>query len=218
MPIPLIGAAIAGGGSLLGGLLGGRQSSQEKALEAQEASNAATGGKFGSEFLTSAQGNLNSAQNFWQSILNGNQGSTATALAPTINNINSQSAAAEKSALEFTPRGGGQSEIAASIPYQRANAVTGAITNLAAQAPNELAQIGTAEGSLGTSALSGSTASSASALNFLQGQSQQAIQTGTQVGQGLGNLLYYFLNAQSAGGGGSGSPYADVGDGIPVAA
>lgn len=222
----IIGAsAIAAGGSIAGGAIAGHKSSQEKSLLGQEAENAKQGGEFASQLIPQSTKALGSAQNFWQSILNGNQQNTAIELAPTVNNIRSQSRQAEKSALEFLPRGGGQTETLSEIPYQRANAVTGAITNLAAQAPNELAQIGLAEGGLADSALNSSTSSAASGLNFLQASSAQAQQTGSSIGSGIGSLLYYYLNGQSASGGGGSSIIPDdngfgsvVAGNVPVSA
>jgi hypothetical protein len=193
----IIGAGISAGGAVIGGELAGRQSSQEKGLLSQEQINAQQAGGIASTLAPEGEKNLDTAQNFWQSVMSGGQAET-TALAPSINNITSQYGAAEKSALQFAPRGGGQQETLSQLPLQKANAITNLQTNLAAQAPNELAQIGEVETQQAISALSGSTASSASALNFLQQQSDQSIQVGNSIGTGLGSLLYYYLNSQNA--------------------
>lgn len=204
IPAIIGAAAIGGGASIAAGALAGRQSSQEKGLTGQLQANAQQAGQSASQFLTSGKANLDTAQNFWQSIINGNQANTVQQLAGTINPIQSASRQAETSALEFMPRGGGSTEVLSQVPYQRANAVTGAITNLAAQAPNEIAQIGATESGTGASLLGQSSGAAASDLSFLQSNSAQAAQIGSSVGGGIGNLLYYYLNSRAASGGGGG--------------
>jgi hypothetical protein len=172
-------------------------SKQQNALASQETSNASQGSQIASNLAPGGEEALGTAQNFWQSILNGNPAARAQQLAGTVNPIQSASRAAETSALEFLPRGGGQTQTLSQIPYQRANAVSTAETNLTAQAPNELAQLGEAEIGGATSALNSSTGAASSALNFLTNEQQMQNASLTSLGEGAGSFLSWFSGTEA---------------------
>jgi hypothetical protein len=172
MPMAAIAPAVGLGGSLLGGLLGSRQTqAQQDALNQQTANmkqaaqlagqyvpglvtqgqNFATQlGQQGQGFLGQAQQGINPAMQYWQQLLGGNRQQMTSALAPEIQNINQQYNQALQSQMGLTPRQGGSAATLADLPYQRAAQVSGLMNTLRPQAASQLGQIGLNLGQLGS--------------------------------------------------------------------
>lgn len=224
------GAGIAAAGALGAagvGYAASQPSSETKTLENQEATNAATGGQYASTLIPQSEQALGQAQNFWQSVMSGNPQAVQGQIASQVNQVNQQTATATKNALEFTPRGGGQSEVLSQIPYAQSNSVQGLINSLTAQAPEQLASIGSSEGSIAAQALGQSTSAASQGISAQQTQQQLGMQAASSVGEGIGGLLSDYLlyeqnqnlsnnlNAYLLGGGGN-SGGGNSGGGEPV--
>lgn len=215
----LAGAAglIAGGGSLLGGLLGGKKSKQEKDLMAQQLqiakqqeSRAQEQFGISKSYLPQFEKNMQSALNqygvgrrYYGDILRGGETALDALLGPKRNEVNRAYAAARQTDLNTGPRGGGRNQ-----RYQNEDVMRqGNLIDIALQARPEAVKgiigLGEATGQVGAqfgnlaSAYSGQgnaglTASSSSLASLLGSeQSSQARRAGSlgDLGEGLGNIF-----------------------------
>jgi hypothetical protein len=201
-------AIISAGAGIFGSLLGGRLSGREKAtLGTEDAlvqdliSSAGTTRKFGEAVLPEARGGLERAQNFYQKILSGDRAAVSSAAGPEISAIGRSYAGVTRGLGEFAPRGGGTTSAAAASRFAEAGDIARTKESLFQAAPEGLARTSGALGALAEQALGLSADElrvagglTAEELNFLGGVSARAQQTGLAAGQGLGALLFKFLN------------------------
>jgi hypothetical protein len=174
---PFIGPALG----VLGGLLGGRggQSKQQKSAtdlmsglvsdlrgKSEEYSPYAAG------FLNTAKDAFPQALNFWAPLLSGSRTAATGVLAPDISRINDQF----NQILQQTKgeRTGAGASIYAAAPYEKQSQIQSLFSTLRPQAAQNVANIGSAAGGLGTSTLQAIISAMGQALGGSHGMLNQA--------------------------------------------
>ncbi len=165
-----IPAAIGLGGSLLGGLLGPKQSQQEKDLMAAQTANA----KQGQQMATWAQGQaqnmvpqaqgymgegmattdqaiqgLDPIQRYYQQLASGNRGEMMTAMQPQIQQAQQGYASGLKNTSELNQRGGARAATMAEMPFQQMGLLQQLMNAARGQGFQGLQSIASLLGSLG---------------------------------------------------------------------
>lgn len=193
MPIPLLAAAApkligAIGGSLLGKFFGGSSGEQKAANRGM--SDIATGaGREGLGLLTEGRQSLATPASYFQSILSGNMGEPTSALAPEVNRIRDATQQALQAKTNLAPRSGARSSALFAIPSTSESAIQDVYNRARPMAASGLAEVGSRQGGLGTSA-------SGVAANAWEGLQQQlADQKSVQrsAGETFGSAIYDIL-------------------------
>lgn len=146
--------------------------------------------------LSSTIPGLNSASQYWQNILSGNRSATASAVAPTINAVNTQSDAQRNQlAAMGTSRGGGVDATQQGMEAQRMKAAQDAINGVRSQAATGLVNSETATANVGQGQAqigAGQLQAALQALGVSSGLSQEQLQAAIQkegiLGTSLGGL------------------------------
>jgi hypothetical protein len=139
--------------SFLGNSFGAGPNNNQQTANNQLNATAQTGLNFGNSFLSGAQGAFQAPTSYYQSILSGNPASVSQAIAPSVNQLNSAYTQASQQNDQFAPMGGGRAAMQAQLPYQKAGAITNLISGAQQGAAQGLTGIGSAEGSIGNTAL-----------------------------------------------------------------
>jgi len=130
----------------------------------------------GNDLLTSAQGAFKPAQDYWQAILHGGP-QAFQAISPTVQASNAAYNQAKTSLSNFAPMGGGRASQLQQLPFQQAGAIGNMFSQLQPQAAQQLANLGTAQGGLGTSLSNANTSLAGGLVNSLGNQNLGLMQT-----------------------------------------
>lgn len=211
-------AIVVGVGSTAAGIYAGNKARKaankrtpaEQLAEQQALQNSQISSQFGADMLGRASGPLTSAQNFWQSVLNGDRSSLMTLYGKEINDLGQQSRTAYRTSAELSPRSGASAETLSSLPFQRAIAERRITSAARPQAASELSSLGTNLASLGFSGLNGGNAAGSSLLSYGQNRREYADRAGADTAQSIYEIIKALGNAgvgayQSRAGAGAGT-------------
>jgi len=144
----------------------------------------------GMNLLSGAQSAFKPAQDYWSSILSGGP-AAFQAISPTVQASNAAYNQAKNSISNFAPMGGGRASTLSQLPLQQAGQISNLFSQLQPQAAQQLANLGTAQGSLGTTLSNANTGLASNLVSSLGNQNLGLAQTILQSllglsGQGLG--------------------------------
>ncbi len=217
---PLAGPIISGVGAIAGGLLGrsaGKPSNDQSQannllnaqaqlgnrLSQQSLDTSAEARNTGMGFLNRFTSALAAPQNYFQSLLSGNQAQTTAALAPDIARLRGQAQQGIQAASMLAPRGAGRSGLLFNLPQQAQAETAGLFNQARPAAAAGLTQIAQPLGAVGTNLMNTGVGYANSAANFLGAgtagarslsdaaaiQQAQRNQAGSQVGSGITGIL-----------------------------
>lgn len=168
----------------MGSIFGSGQNSTQKEATAaetsiakQQATNAGFAADQAKQELPKADSALGTASDFWSAILKGSGASFDKYVAPTRESINESFNAARNTISEFGPRGGGVNSAEADLSNKQATSLSSLVFGAQDAAANNLTNIGSIFGSLGTNELgisAGSNAGAASTLGNINAQQAAA--------------------------------------------
>ncbi len=173
-------------------------------------------------------------QNYFQSLLSGNQAQTTSALAPDINRIEGQTQNALQSTSNLAARGGGRSGTLFNLPFQAQSNISGLYNQVRPMAAQGmmgvgagLGNVGQAQGNLGLGMGQLGVGAGNLGANYMNlgnnaagtmfGAGTQGYNQQYQAGQGLGSLFSGVLkniNFGSGGGFGGGPAYGMPGSSL----
>lgn len=186
----ILKAGLPIGGTILGSILGGKQTGTEKDVLASLLVDRETSRKAGGELIEAGRTSVAAPQQYWQRILSGDRGEMTSAIAPEIADINDRYDRTFQSTRELYPRGGGTTAQASSLPFEKARAITSLYQALRPDAAKNLATLGTNQTSLGSGLLNNSTGVGSSILGYEGGRRESATQMGTGIGSILARILF----------------------------
>jgi len=174
---PLIGQGVGMLGSFLGGRGAAKKAEADKAARAAEMKPfldtqqgvADKGTTQGFKQTKAAAKNLKLPANFWKRILSGDRTAIMEMLGPEVGAIHAQSNAMKNNLAQFAPRGGGLGAAMMDIGNTDAGKIGNLISSVRPRAAEELAEIGSRQGSLGSSLVGMGTGAASSALGALGG-------------------------------------------------
>lgn len=221
--LPIIGKAALGLGS---SLLGNKLAKSKNTDQAQDALNmtqqsqreATAGGK---NLLALGTTTTQPVLNYWSSILSGNRGQMASALAPEASQISHGYQQAANTSAALMPRGGPSASFLGELPFQQQRDVSSLFQSARPQAASQLGGLGMNLLSHGTNLIQASTGAGRGILEQQQQQKLLEAERGKSIGAGLFDILQkYGFDAldkmlKRGGGGSSGGTdiTADVGYG-----
>ncbi len=218
--LPALPAIISAGGAIAGGLLG--RSAGKPSADQSQANNllnaqAQLGNKFaqgsldtsaqardtGMGFLNRFTSSLSAPQNYFQSLLSGNQAQTTAALAPDIARLRGQTQQGIQAASTLAPRGAGRSSLLFNLPQQAQAETAGLFNAVRPAAASALPQIAQQYGTIGSNLMNTGVGYANNAANFLGAgtagarsladaaalQQAQRNQAGSQIGSGITGIL-----------------------------
>jgi hypothetical protein len=200
MTMGMVPSLIGLGGSLLGGLLGPKQSQQEKDLMAAQTANAQQGSQMASwaqgqaqnmlpqslDMMNKGMGTLDQSlkdldpiQRFYQQLASGNRGEMMGAMEPQISQMQQGYGNQMKTGSELNPRGGARASTMAEMPYQQMGLIQ-QLMNAARQQgfqglqslAGQQAQIGSQQAGIGQGLMGGATSLFGSGTSALSGANQ----------------------------------------------
>lgn len=184
MPFPLIPLLFAGG-SALAGLFGGKgQSPQQMAQMPPQAQpfldalgKTADTGFFQGKHNIKASGKfLSNLAKYHQRRLGMNRNQLLEELGPELSTINQQAQGQQQALANFAPRSGGAVSAMADIASNRGMQIGNMIQSVRPRAANELADVASRMGTLGTASMGLSSGAAGNALSALLGQQQIGMQ------------------------------------------
>lgn len=222
--IPLLPAIIGTGGAIAGGLLGKKQTAQQKQATALTQQQLDTQKQI-TDFLTKTGGDLigkgtsqlQGPLDYYNKLISGDRTAASSAVGPALSTLKNNQFSNLNNILKFSPRGGARgSSIGASDVASNAS-LTNILQNLK---PNAIAGVtdigktflGTGSGLFNSGSQSNASGTNA-ALNFLNASNSQANQQNSNlagVGGSLGTLLALILHNQ--GGSSSGGVFNNGGN------
>lgn len=213
MPTSLISAGITGGASLLGGLFGNKQSSQEKALQGAQTANlnqqtqlSKLMGSMAQNQYSAAAPAYGQALGYYSTLLGGNRSAMQQAVAPETQSINDIYGGSERNLERMGVRGGEAATAKADLARQQAGQLASLVGGVRPGAAAQLGSLGLS-GVGGAGSMAGGAAGAAGSaaggnLNALENlQNQRNISYGNLFGLGssLGKLFLPYLMQQSSG-------------------
>lgn len=204
-----IPAIIGAAGSIVGGVAASRKSKEEKnALNTQSEV-----AKFGLDTqkrdIPKAEANLDLVQKFWQGILGGGTEAQA-AIAPEKNQILSQFDTGKRAIAEKGARGGGTTAASGEAEFGAAGQLMNLLFGARTEAGNQLKDVASILGSLGTQGGAQASSSASNILGYSANRRSQDLQLGKDIGGGLAGIMDKWLNRKRATGtpdvGGSNAP------------
>jgi len=230
---PLLAPLVSGGINALTG--GGQTATSQQVNPALQATlqQIQSQGAAGAADTATGMGQLNKAStsadqagSLYRTAAGGSMEELQSMLGPEISTVMSQFDNAAKTAAEFGPRGGGRTGMMAELPFKKAAAAggmigdarKGAVAGMADTAKTQ-AEVGSAEGSLGTQQ-TGQALGTTAALLAPKTQSENlANQNQLAMGKGIGTILGNIFNKKGSTGGTTGSYSPDLiqsSDSIPA--
>lgn len=194
---------LASKSATIGGLFGNPQNKQQQAnttaqtqVAGELTKNASFAADQAKQTLPKAEANLNQSSDFWNAILKGSGSSFDKFAAPTKASIDESFDAARKTISEFGPRGGGVNSGEADLENKRATSLSSLVFGAQEDAANQITNIGSIFGSLGTNELNSSVGGNQAASSTYGNINSQIsadraaqAQRQSQLGSALGNLL-----------------------------
>lgn len=198
--IPLIAAGVGGGLGLLGA---------KKASDAQKAQQAKIDPLIQQQADTSkwaldqakidipnARNTLQGPLNFWNTILSGDRNAAMSVAGPTADQLAGQTAAANRSQAEFSPRGGRRTLMLGSQPLETTTSLNQGLLALRPAAADKATTIGQILAQLGLGETSASAGAGSSAISGQNNANEIALNANAQtaaaykgVGASIGNGL-----------------------------
>lgn len=121
-----------------------------KSMDALQPAQRAEGMINASPTVSGGVGDLDTASDFWRSVLSGDKGATAAAAAPAVNAVNAQAAQKRTEQAQMgTARGGGTAGYNTMPEFERGSNITNAIFGLVPQAAQSLESTGGARAQVG---------------------------------------------------------------------
>lgn len=208
--IPAIASTV--GGSLLGKFLGGNSTAQNNANNALTTLSTNAGNN-GMTFLNQATANTGASGNYFQSILNGNQASPTTALAPQLAETRANVQNTLQSTTNLAPRGAGRSSTLFNLPENEQSQQQSVFNSARPEAAQALASLGLGEGGLGANLTGTAIAGTNDLATQLANQRKQQFATGAALGSGIYNAAKGINWSSLFGGGGGGGSNGGGGGG-----
>ncbi len=208
IPAAITTAIIGASGSVAGGLLAGRKSSEEKqalSAAAEKAQLETEAGQYGfgeaKKLLPKAETALEESAAYYRPMLAGDRQAMLEARAPEINTLLRQFRMATGRLLEEAPRSGARSGALAELPFTESGFITSLLQEARKEAAASTERIGVEQGALGRGLMPGDTGSASTLLNYALQNKEMGFTVGEKIGTGLADLL-----AKILGGGSSSTP------------
>lgn len=162
---------------------------------------------------------------FWNKILSGDRNAAISVAGPSADLLAGQTAAANRTQAEFSPRGGRRTLMLGSAPMETTTALNHGLLELRPRAAEETKSIGQILAQLGLGEAGNATAAGSSAISGQLGASNLALQSAEQsgaalrqVGSSIGNALRWLMlkkeGSSGSGGGEMGSSTFSLGGGF----
>jgi hypothetical protein len=135
------------------------------------------------------EGRINTAANFFQRALSGDRGTLNELLSPQVSTTLSQYDTAAKAASQFTPRGGGASQVMSELPFKKVGVYGNALAGARGSAAGGLMGAGQAGGGMAGNMLNTLYGTKMNALNLGQEQTAFNAQNMTSFGKALGAMM-----------------------------
>lgn len=146
---------------------------------------------FGQNQSQAGANNLNTAANFWNTILGGNRGAISQLIAPEVSTIQNQTNEQIQTAGQFGNRSGGTNAAQVADASAGSTAIQNLINTIFSQAPTQLASVGAEQEGLGL----GAVGTAESAYGTIGGQATSILPTQLQLQQEIqGSEIEALLN------------------------
>lgn len=225
MPLALLPAIIGAGATIGGGLIAKKASSNASKAQSQLMGPLIQAQSDASRWsldqakidIPKARETLGGPLNFWNKILSGDRNAAMSVAGPSADQLAVQTAAANRTQAEFSPRGGRRALMLGDKPLETTSSLNRGLLELRPRAAEETKSIGQILASLGLGEAGNATAAGASAISGGLGSANLALQSAAQsgaimedLGTNIGSILRVLMTKKKGSGSDSGVTWGNI--------